>query len=304
MLQFWLQSGQTTPLLPGTGGRLAVSGQGSLTIGEVTARDAGWYGCFGVSQTGSSGAVAWVGVRDGVRQPPPIIQLGPVNQTLARGGEAELHCQVSDTRDQAQTVAWLKEGLPLEFPATERFFLSNGHNLQIRSVRPTDAGLYTCQVRASSGWSSVSAYLAVVDQEEVEAVPPTQDLLAFPASPSKPELIEAGQASLTVRWGKPHRVGASPLRGYQVEHFTAGGGGHWVAAQVQGETFTLTDVLPGAGVIFLVRARNEHGLSPPSLLSELVSLKGARGDSRASQKVSLAISDMWHHSCRPSWSVS
>ena len=96
-----------------------------------------------------------------------------------------------------------------------------------------------------------------------------------------------GEGSITVHWGKPHRVGASPLRGYQVEHFTSGGVGHWVAAQVQGETFTLTEVVPGAVVVFLVRARNEHGLSPPSLLSDQLSLEGDLGDSKARQKTDM-----------------
>ena len=305
-LQFWLRDGQAAPLLPGTEGRLAVSSQGSLSIGPITARDAGWYGCFGVSSTGSSGSMAWVGMKEGGLRPPPIIQLGPVNQTLVAGGQAELHCQTSAGREQAaQVVTWLKEGLPLEFPATERFFLGGGNNLHIRgeilstldtnlfNVSPldlqlADSGLYTCQVRTQSGQTSASAYLAVEDEaEEGHKLPPPPDLLAFPASPSKPELVEVGEGSITVRWGKPHRVGASPLRGYQVEHFTSGGVGHWVAAQVQGETFTLTEVLLDAVLVFLVRARNEHGLSPPSLLSDQLSLEGELGDSKARQKTEM-----------------
>ena len=285
VVQFWLRDGQAAPLLHGQEGRLAVSSHGSLTIGSATTKDAGWYGCFGVSPTGSSGAMAWVGIKDTMVRPPPIIQLGPVNQTLGVGGQAILHCQTS-TGKQAQTVAWLKEGVPLEFPATERFMLDGSNNLHIRDLAPFDAGLYTCQVRTTSGQTSASAHLAVVDVVGKEA-PPTPDLLAFPASPSKPELVEVGERSITVQWGKPHRVGASPLRGYQVEHFTTGGVGHWVVAQVQDELFTLTDVLPGTTVIFLVRARNEHGLSPPSLLSDLLSLEGDQDTSHIRQKVGI-----------------
>ena len=93
-------------------------------------------------------------------------------------------------------------------------------------------------------------------------------------------------ASITISWGKPHRVGASPLRGYQVEHCTVlyctvlyyimyqvehwAGGRHWVSSQVQEETFTLAPVPDTPAIIFLVRARNEHGLSPPSPLSDPV----------------------------------
>ena len=136
-LQFWLRDGQAAPLLPGTDGRLAVSSQGSLSISPVTARDAGWYGCFGVSTTGSSGSMAWVGMKEGGLRPPPIIQLGPVNQTLVAGKQAELHCQTGSAGrgEPAQVVTWLKEGLPLEFPATERFFLGGGNNLHIRGEK-------------------------------------------------------------------------------------------------------------------------------------------------------------------------
>ena len=80
----------------------------------------------------------------------------------------------------------------------------------------TDRGLYTCQVRTSSGQTSASAHLAVIKANEARHLPPAPDLLAFPASPSKPQLEAVGKASITVSWGKPHRVGASPLRGYQV----------------------------------------------------------------------------------------
>ena len=154
-------------------------------------------------------------------------------------------------------------------------------------LQRVDSGLYTCQVRTQSGQTSASAYLAVEEEVEGQELPPPPDLLAFPASPSKPELVEVGEGSITVHWGKPHRVGASPLRGYQVEHFTSRGVGHWVAAQVQGESFTLTEVLPDAVVVFLVRARNEHGLSPPSLLSDQLSLEGELGDSKARQKTEM-----------------
>ena len=68
--------------------------------------------------------MAWVGMKEGGLRPPPIIQLGPVNQTLVVGGQAELHCQTSAGREPAQVVTWLKEGLPLEFPATASAYLA------------------------------------------------------------------------------------------------------------------------------------------------------------------------------------
>ena len=76
--------------------------------------------------------MAWLDMKDGPPRPPPIIQLGPVNQSLAVGGIAELHCQFSTGKDHTQTTIWLKEGVPLEFASSDRLDLSDGHNLQIR----------------------------------------------------------------------------------------------------------------------------------------------------------------------------
>ena len=113
------------------------------------------------------------------------------------------------------------------------------------------------------------------------------DILSFPASPSRPRLVSSGPDHLTVRWGKPHRVGASPLRGYQVEYYGAGlTGNHWVVEQVQQEEFSLENISPDTGpVTILVRARNEDGLSPPSPQSEPLYREGRPGQSHAANKI-------------------
>ena len=138
-----------------------------------------------------------------------------------------------------------------------------------------------------SGQSSASATVRVVEEGEEGQDNRTSvtDMLAFPASPSKPKLLSSGREELTVAWGKPHRVGASPLRGYQVEYYSpALAANHWVVSQVQEEQFTLdTAGLEGA-VTFLVRARNEHGLSPPSPLSEPLRQGGHSGGAGGKQR--------------------
>ena len=66
-------------------------------------------------------------------QPPPIIQLGPVNQTVTRGNLLTLHCQFT-TRDTAR-VSWLKEGIPIEFTDNDRYFLTDGFDLLIKGIQ-------------------------------------------------------------------------------------------------------------------------------------------------------------------------
>ena len=83
-----------------------------------------------MSLTGSSSALARVSLRTSGHRPPPIIQLGPVNQTVTTGNVLTLHCQFT-ARDKAR-VAWLKEGIPIEFSDNDRYYLTDGYNLQIK----------------------------------------------------------------------------------------------------------------------------------------------------------------------------
>jgi hypothetical protein len=104
----------------------------------------------------------------------------------------------------------------------------------------------------------------------------------FSPCAGKPVLESSDNGSLTVVWSKPTRVGRSPLRGYQVEYYLYQSeqttSNHWNIAEVQVERYRLRGLSSAAtNVVFLVRARNEHGLSPPSLLSERLSTGGASG---------------------------
>ena len=57
---------------------------------------------------------------------------GPVNQTVSEGNLVTLHCQFT-TKDKAR-VSWLKEGIPIEFSDNDRYYLTDGYNLQIKGV--------------------------------------------------------------------------------------------------------------------------------------------------------------------------
>ena len=83
-----------------------------------------------MSLTGSSSALARLSLKTSGQRPPPIIQLGPVNQTVSAGNSLTLHCQFT-ARDKAR-VAWLKEGIPIEFSDNDRYYLTDGYNLQIK----------------------------------------------------------------------------------------------------------------------------------------------------------------------------
>ena len=87
-------------------------------------RDSGWYSCAAVSESGSSLSRAEVRVSKETDQPPPIIELGPVNQTLPIKTSANLPCDASDHK----TIVWLKDGVPISTLATETRIYVDGDN--------------------------------------------------------------------------------------------------------------------------------------------------------------------------------
>ena len=128
---FWQKDGRSAPFLPDTEQQhIFVEKSGNLLIESVSSQDQGWYGCFAVSGTGTNTALARLSLKIGPQQPPPIIQLGPVNQTLTEGNMAILPCQF--TSKEKARASWLKEGIPIEFSSNEHFHLTDGHNLQIK----------------------------------------------------------------------------------------------------------------------------------------------------------------------------
>ena len=106
-----MKEGDSGILLPGSEKEnLAVTPEGSLRISSVTdGKETGWYTCAALSESGSSVARAEVRVAAGNDQPPPIIQIGPVNQTLPIRSTAILPCEATGHN----AINWLKDGVPL-----------------------------------------------------------------------------------------------------------------------------------------------------------------------------------------------
>ena len=95
----------------------------------VSPRDSGWYSCSAVSESGSVMARAEINVAKEVDRPPPLIQSGPVNQTLPIHTEANLPCQASGE----DYISWLKDGVPLSTMDDRRFQIDNENTLSIIS---------------------------------------------------------------------------------------------------------------------------------------------------------------------------
>ena len=77
---------------------------------------------------------------------------------------------------------------------------------------------------------------------------------------------------MTISWRRNPHTGNSPLIGYTIESFCFDLETGWVTAahRVTSETYTVSNLKPDSSYVFLVRAENDHGLSPPTQISDRV----------------------------------
>ncbi|XP_060843297.1 muscle M-line assembly protein unc-89 [Rhopalosiphum padi] len=99
-----------------------------------------------------------------------------------------------------------------------------------------------------------------------------------PSAPGKPYLVVADPADepdvITVKWKPPARDSGSKITGYIVEHRRTISP-HWVKAtpgKVQHNQLTLSGLEPGWRYQFRVKAFNASGQSPPSVVSDPVTM--------------------------------
>lgn len=93
-------------------GHVQVTAHGTLQIRGVQKEDAGYFVCSALSVAGSATIRAFLQVTSVDDVPPPIIQLGPTNQTLPVGSVAMLPCRAIGT--PAPRVRWYKDGMPMQ----------------------------------------------------------------------------------------------------------------------------------------------------------------------------------------------
>uniref|UniRef100_A0A146L1T0 Roundabout 2 n=1 Tax=Lygus hesperus TaxID=30085 RepID=A0A146L1T0_LYGHE len=260
---FWTKEGSQLLMFPGNSyGRMAVSQDGRLTIHGVLREDSGFIVCSALSVAGSATARAFLQVRSVGDVPPPIIEVGPANQTLPLHSVTTLPCQASG--DPKPRVKWLKNGSAIS-PRNRVTIFDNG-TLQIDDLESSDSGLYTCTAISESGESSWAGSLSVEKGPSAE-LHRSPDPSAFPRPPSSPRLLNATQSSLTVAWDPP--PGANTLIGYTLEYYSPDLQTGWVVAahRVSGHSLLVKDLKPDTRYMFIVRAENSFGLSVPSNIS-------------------------------------
>ncbi|XP_070578826.1 papilin-like isoform X2 [Ptychodera flava] len=134
-------------LLPGTIPRFSQSGDNSLEIQSVSRSDAGDYICTGVNNVGT---VQKKTVTLIVEADAEIIS-PPMDIIASEGDSVTLTCRA--TGSPKPSIRWMVDDVPL--PLLDRFVFLDSGDLQIKDVRKTDSGFYTCT--AANGRNSVSA---------------------------------------------------------------------------------------------------------------------------------------------------
>nr|XP_045003633.1 roundabout homolog 2 isoform X3 [Jaculus jaculus] len=268
---FWQKEGSQNLLFPNQpqqpNSRSSVSPTGDLTITNIQRSDAGYYICQALTVAGSILAKAQLEVTDVLTdRPPPIILQGPVNQTLAVDGTALLKCKA--TGDPLPVISWLKEGFTF-LGRDPRTTIQEQGTLQIKNLRISDTGTYTCVATSSSGETSWSAVLDVT--ESGATISKNYDLNDLPGPPSKPQVTDVTKNSVTLSW-QPGTPGTLPASAYIIEAFSQSVSNSWqtVANHVKTTLYTVRGLRPNTIYLFMVRAINPQGLSDPSPMSDPV----------------------------------
>lgn len=127
---FWAREGSQMLMFPDTSyGHIHVTNQGTLQIHGVQKEDAGYFVCSALSVAGSATIRAFLQVTSVDDIPPPIIQIGPSNQTLPVGSVAILPCRAIG--NPTPRIRWYKDGMPLQ--TNQRLVIVQTGSLKIDS---------------------------------------------------------------------------------------------------------------------------------------------------------------------------
>ncbi|XP_050537160.1 roundabout homolog 2 isoform X2 [Daktulosphaira vitifoliae] len=272
---FWTREGSQVLMFPGNAyGHFHVTQEGTLRIQGAQKEDAGFLVCSGLSVAGSTTYRAYLQVTSVQDVPPPVVDIGPTNQTLATRSTATLPCQASGI--PLPTVKWYRNGNHLS-PGDPRVTITSSGTLQIDELEVSDSGLYTCTASSESGETSWSASLSV-EESPGSRLHRAPDPAMFPAAPSVPTIVNVTRNSVTVTWKPPTpHLGASPIIGYTLEYYSSDLQTGWVVAahRISTNIMVVDNLKPDTTYVFMVRAENSHGLSVPSALSAVVKTGGS-----------------------------
>ncbi|KAK0397715.1 hypothetical protein QR680_002236 [Steinernema hermaphroditum] len=291
-------------------GRIKVSSEGQLVIGDVRTSDEGNYVCAAMNSAGSTLAKATLKIANkgksplrltttlslscfynaslcingtdpqgqgAIINPPPIIQHGHANQTLMLGSTAILPCQA--TGRIPPHISWLRNGRPMSFDLYGgRYQQLNTGSLQISDLQKSDTDVYTCRAKNVDGEATWTASLTVEGHSDPSTVfSRMSDTSAFPSAPGRPSVLNYTDDSIELEWSAPEKQGVNPVSGYILQYYSPEMGETWnnVHDYISGTRFRVKHLKAGNTYVFVVRAENSKGIGPPSLVSPVVRTKSS-----------------------------
>lgn len=271
---FWSIEGNRSLIFPGTmlDNLNATSTPEGLTVLTVSPTKRNEHGlvviCSALNEIGSISARAKLTMSTQEDRPPPIILRGPVNQTLPLKSVAHLDCAA--TGSPTPIISWYRDGIPVL--ASSRINMTESGALTIHELsRDKDQGLYTCVASSRSGKSTWSGYLRL----EVPTNPNIKffrapELAKVPSPPSKPQVLNVTDDTITISWIASNNMGGSDIIGYSVEIFSNNITKSWlpVASKIDDTVYMQRELTFGVTYIFIIRAENSHGVSAPSPMSD------------------------------------
>lgn len=273
---FWSIEGNRSLIFPGMKldnieTTMSPEGLTVLTVTQTKKSDSGLVViCSALNVAGSVSVRSKLTVTSQEDRPPPIITQGPVNQTLPVKSVALLNCRAIGI--PTPIISWYRDGIPVI--QSNRVNISASGSLSIIELdKDIDQGLYTCVASSRSGKSTWSGYLRL----EIPTNPNIKFFRApeaskIPSQPSKPQVLNVTEDSITISWLPSTKTGGSDIIGYSVEIFSTNISKGWieVVSKLHETEYVQRDLTFGATYMFIVRAENLHGLSPPSPMSDPV----------------------------------
>ncbi|XP_032590008.1 neogenin isoform X4 [Drosophila grimshawi] len=262
----WLRNGEELDLNH-LDSRFSITGTGSLQISGAEDIDSGNYQCRASNTVDSLDAQATVQVQ----VPPKFIQ-APRDKTASEKEVLNLECAIHGK--PKPTIRWLKNGDVIT--PNEYMQFVNGHNLRIRGLLYSDAGMFQCVGTNPAGSVQASARLRVVapgdstageDISTSDVKPLSSGLLArLPGAPRSLVAQIVKPRFVTLSWQEPQQ-NANEVVSYTVYYRMNNSEREQkiVTKSHEDQQVSIQSLLPGRTYQFRVVANTNFGMGESSL---------------------------------------
>ncbi|XP_022252996.1 Down syndrome cell adhesion molecule-like protein Dscam2 isoform X3 [Limulus polyphemus] len=245
--------------------RTQVFSNGTLMIQDLEDSDNGHYLCQASNGIGS-GLTKLIVV---TVHAPPRFETTFISQTVAKGAQTVLNCEVE--ADRPVFVKWQKDKHPLDIKTEKRFSMKQAvtkskvqSSLVISSSHRYDSALYTCMVKNDYGSDETNIQLIVQEP---------------PSPPTDVTKMSVGSRTVELSW-KPSYSGNSAITKYTVEYKNISDDwNHCLQISVSGfeTSATIRNLFPVSSYDLRIIAENSLGKSKPSEVLTLVTAEEVPG---------------------------